>query len=231
MKKFKIEEGVFDIFPNLEIGVVVLRGIDNTGEGKDELLAELCEKTRQDFADLGADHPCICDYREAMKTIKKKKGAAASIDSMTKRIMKGINLNSINQAVDLYNLVSLEHLFTCGGENLDKIAGDIRLGFAKGTEHFVALGDTENSPPREGELIYYDDAGAIVRSWLWREAERTKITAFCRNIILYLENINPDRHEAFTKAIDALTDSALAELGGGAVVNILSREQPEIVIG
>ncbi|SCJ89516.1 B3/4 domain [uncultured Eubacterium sp.] len=226
MKKFIVEDGVFDIFPHLEIGIVTLHGADNSGQGREDLLKAACEE----IALEGEVSPNVTEYKEAMKQIKKKKGAAASIDAMTKRILKGGTIGSINKVVDIYNFVSLKHLFTCGGENLDKIRGDMVLGFARGDEPFVPLGEEESAPPRQGELIYYDESGAIVRSWLWREAERTKITEEANNILLYMECINPQRHEAFSRAVRELSQIVTKNVGGEASVAFLSREQPEAVI-
>ena len=80
------------------------------------------------------------------------------------------------------------------------------LGFARGDERFVPLGEEENAPPREGELIYNDEEGAIVRSWLWREADRSKITETADNILLYMECINPERRDAFSQAVRVLAE-------------------------
>lgn len=226
MKKFMIEDGVFDIFPHLEIGIVALHGVDNRGPGKAELLKAICE----DIAAAGVISPYVTEYKEAMKQIKKKKGASASIDAMVKRILKGNTIGSINKAVDIYNYVSLKHYFTCGGENLDQIQGDMVLGFARGDEPFVPLGEEENAPPREGELIYYDEEGAIVRSWLWREADRSKITETADNILLYMECINPERRDAFSQAVRELTQTVTENLGGEESIAFLSREKPEVVI-
>ena len=127
--------------------------------------------------------------------------------------------------MDLYNSISLQYRFTCGGENLERIRGDMVLGFAKGTEFFVPLGEQEESPPREGELVYRDDAGIVVRSWVWRESDRTKVDEDTRDILLYMENINPGRHEEFLQALDALYDLAL-RLGGTGEKQIISAGRP-----
>ena len=160
-----------------------------------------------------------------MKLFRRKKGCRASLDAMARRIAKGEDIGSINPAVDLYNSISLQYRFTCGGENLERIRGDMVLGFAKGTEFFVPLGEQEESPPREGELVYRDDAGVVVRSWVWRESDRTKVDEDTRDVLLYMENINPGRHEEFLQALDALYDLAL-RLGGAGEKQIISAGRP-----
>ena len=174
MRQFRIEPEVFSILPHLEIGAVALRGIDNRAGGGDSaaVLQAACARLRERLTAHGGELPEIQDYVEAMKLFRRKKGCRASLDAMARRIARGEDIGSINPAVDLYNSISLQYRFTCGGENLEQIRGDMVLGFAKGTEFFVPLGEQEESPPREGELVYRDDAGIVVRSWVWRESDR-----------------------------------------------------------
>jgi hypothetical protein len=56
---------------------------------------------------------------------------------------------------------------------------------------------------REGELIYRDDRAAIVRSWPWREANRTRITNDSGSVLLYIESINAERRVKLDSAAEA----------------------------
>jgi len=229
-QKFRISDDVFQIFPNLEIAVLVVSGVDNTTGGREDLVKVAQERVFSKIEGLDDLHPHVRDYSQAMKLIKRKKGCLSSIEAMSKRIKKGESIGSVNPVVDIYNFVSLSHLFPCGGEDLDRIKGDMVLGFAKGDESFIPIGSDEASPPREGELIYHDDEGAVVRSWLWREAERTKITTESRNILLYAELINPLRKAEFDVAVDELKAMMMSELGGVVASGLISRSNPEFSI-
>ncbi|NLN49914.1 MAG: hypothetical protein GX154_12685 [Clostridiales bacterium] len=230
MKKFRIESGVFDIFPKLHIGVLTFQGIDNEGSGREDVLKNAYNIFCERIKDTGAAHPNIMDYKDAMKMIKRKKGCSASIEAMAKRAEKGGDMYSINPIVDLYNSVSLKSVITFGGEDLDKISGDMVLGFAKGDEEFIPLGENENSPPREGELIYKDDMGAVVRSWLWREADRTKLTNETTNALIYMELVNENRVEEFYIALNEAYQLVLDELGGKGSTAVLTKDSPECFI-
>lgn len=227
MKQFKIAPGVFDVFPHLEIGVVVYRGIDNRGAAADSAAAlqSACAALRDRLAAHGGSLPEIQDFVEAMKLIKRKKGCKGSLDAMARRIARGEDIGAINPVVNYYNSVSLRHLFTCGGETLTRIEGDMVLDFARGTEPFVPLGETEDAPPREGELVYRDDAGVVVRSWIWREADRTKVDEDTADVLVYMENINPARGEEFRRALDDLYER-IGRLGGAGARHILSAHCP-----
>ncbi|MFK3797142.1 B3/4 domain-containing protein [Pseudomonas sp. NPDC088444] len=226
-RKFKVNQDVFETFPDLKIAVLIVKGVDNSGPGREDLVNIAQERVSAKMSALEDLHPHVLDYSQAMKQIKRKKGCLASIEAMAKRIKKGESIGSVNPVVDVYNYVSLSHLFTCGGEDLDRIQGDMVLGFAKGDESFVPLGSDENSPPREGELIYHDDEGAVVRSWLWREADRTKITNDSRNILLYAELVNPQRVEEFQDAVQELKALMESELGGTVASGLITKDQAE----
>lgn len=230
VRKFRIENDVFGLFPKLQIAVMVFKNIDNTDKGRESFLKGAYDSFYEKIRDTDTLHPYIEDYSQAMKMIKRKKGSLASIEAMAKRIKKGEPMNSVNPVVDLYNSVSLNYLITCGGEDLDQIKGDMVLDFANGDEDFIPLGSSENSPPREGELIYRDDMGAVVRSWLWREADRTKITHQSSNILIYMELVNENRANEFENAINELYQLILDELGGIGTMSILTKESPECAI-
>src|SRR5699024_1141969 len=84
------------------------------------------------------------------------------------------------------------------------IAGDLHLGLAQGGEGFRPLGDTEDSPALPGEMIYYDNDGAICRSLNWREAQRTMLTEDTTNAVLVIEAINADQAARASEAIQEL---------------------------
>ena len=227
MKQFRIENEVFSIFPHLEIGIVTLRGMDNSRPCPEAAagLARACEALGARLAAAGGTLPEVQTFADAMKRIVRKKGCRASLDAMARRIAKGERIGSINPAVDIYNTVSLTHCFTCGGENLARIQGDMVLGLASGEEPFVPLGETENAPPRPGELVYRDDGGIVVRSWVWREADRTKLDGEARDVLLYMENIDPERSGQLQAALDDLYQRA-ALLGGERTRQVISAHNP-----
>ena len=108
-------------------------------------------------------------------------------------MLKGNPVGSITPSVDIYNTVSLAHALPVGGEDIDAMAGDIRLGITEGGDAFRPLGEEENAPTLEGELCYRDDAGAICRCWNWRDGERTALTDDSKKAFLIIESVDPDR--------------------------------------
>ncbi len=167
MARFQIDDAVFEKFPELTIGVVIATGIDNlasSAEAAAFLEAQIDEVCRTwSIEQLDAD-PRIAAWRDAYRAFgAKPKKHRSSIENMIRMILDGAGIPSINQAVDVYNAISLKHGVPCGGDDLDKVAGDIRLTFATGDERFVPLNGTEPVSPKRGEVIYRDDEDVLCR--------------------------------------------------------------------
>lgn len=143
MKKIIIENDFWDIFPEAKIGVVVCRGINNfiQDDKKYENMILNAEKEAMNYLENVnfSDNEVIKVWRDAFKKFKTKKGARASIEALLKRIYNGNHLGTINPLVDIYNSISLSYALPCGGEDIDKFVGDIRLTKAVGNENFITL--------------------------------------------------------------------------------------------
>ena len=234
MKKFIIENDFWDVFPNAKIGVIVCKDIDNSlkDEEKYKDMLSISEKealkhlTNEEFSSNDA----IKVWREAFQKFKKKKGARSSIEALLKRVNNGNHLGTINPLVDIYNSISLKYAMPCGGEDIDKFAGDIRLTKAVGNEDFVTLGTDKSEPPYEGEIVYKDDKGAICRSFNWREAVRTMLTENTRNAFLCIELVDESRQKEFENALNDLENLVKENLGGTCTTSILDINNKEVEI-
>ena len=234
MKKFIIENDFWDVFPNAKIGVIVCKDIDNSlkDEEKYKDMLSISEKealkhlTNEEFS----INQAIKVWREAFQKFKKKKGARSSIEALLKRVNNGNHLGTINPLVDIYNSISLKYAMPCGGEDIDKFAGDIRLTKAVGNEDFVTLGTDKSEPPYEGEIVYKDDKGAICRSFNWREAVRTMLTENTRNAFLCIELVDESRQKEFENALNDLENLVKENLGGTCTTSILDINNKEVEI-
>ena len=145
---FSIQKELFDVLPELTIGVVVAAGLDNTHPSKEigDLLDQSVEKLKTNFAgDKAQEHPRIKPWRNAFSKLGiSGRKFPSSIESMARRVLKGDPFPRINPLVDLYNSVSLKHLVPMGGHDLDTLVGNIHLRFAEGWEPFTPMGGGEN---------------------------------------------------------------------------------------
>lgn len=223
----EVDPQIFARFPGVLVGVVVARGVDNRTP-RPELGNELRRAERSARERLGSgpviDHDRIAPWREAYRAFGAKPSKyRSSIEALLRRVLSGEELPGINPLVDLYNRVSLDHLLPAGGEDLDALAGTLRLRFAgEGEPAVELLGDPAARSPDPGEVIYADDAGAVCRRWNWREADRTKLTAVTRDALLVLEALPPARLCELEAALVDLAGSVETLLGGKTIRTVFS---------
>ncbi|MEG1315240.1 MAG: B3/4 domain-containing protein [Anaerovoracaceae bacterium] len=235
MKKFIITDDIFEIFPQMLIGIIVCQGIQNTynnDEAEYEKMLKQAEKKAIEFLPNPefTQNKVISVWREAFQQFKTKKGARCSIEALMKRIGKENSVRTINPIVDIYNSISLNYALPCGGEDLDKIVGDIKLTKATGDEDFLVLGSEESSSPYPGEIVYKDEAGAICRCWNWREAVRTMLTEETHNAFMCMELVDIDRKEIFIESLEDLRGKIENRLGATCRIELLDIKNKEMVI-
>lgn len=234
MKRFIIEDDFWSLFPNARIGAIVCRGIDNSVKNTEryEALLRQAEKEAHRFfeKDEFSSNPVIAVWREAFKRFKTKKGARSSIEALLKRVQNGGQIGTINPLVDIYNSISMRYGLPCGGEDIDAFTGDLRLTTANGTEPFIPLGEEENSPPYEGEIIYKDEEGAVCRCWNWREALRTILTGDTKNAFLCIELVDESRLDELAAALEELAGLVSENLGGDVRIQVLDRDHKEMAL-
>lgn len=228
-----IADAIFDEFPELVLGVVILHNIDNS-QDKPEV-AEMLRRAESELAGkFGSipviDYPYVATWREAYRKFgAKPKDYPSSVENLTRRVLNGAKIGHINNLVSLYNVISLRHILPVGGEDLDKISGDVFLTRAGEDEPEVfLLGEKEARAPRAGEIIYKDDLGAICRRWNWKEADRTKLTQETRNAFLVIESLPPVPHGVVETAVRELENSVRQFCGGEVSTAFLDKDNREI---
>lgn len=209
MPQFRIDKEIFEKFPGLVVGVVMAHRVTNAAIESDlqAALAEEVARIRREFQkETLPEHPRIKAWREAYVAFgAKPKEHRSSIENLYRLVLNGVDPRHMNTLVDLYNLVSLKHMLPVGGEDTDRIVGDLVLTFAGPNEPPVALlGDSAPRPPHQGEVIYKDDVSAICRRFNWREADRTKLTEQTTNAVLVVEGLPPATRADVEAAISDL---------------------------
>lgn len=231
MTRFRLADDFIDLFPEALIGLVFVTGINNKIHA-DECAEILARQVAESAARLPDEDlaalPSIAPWRQAYARFGVKPSKTRSSIENLLRSAKAGRLRSINPLVDLYNSVSLAYQLPVGGEDLDKVQGDIVLSRADGTESFVPLGGTAEEPPPPGAVIYRDDAGVICSCWNWREADRTKLTEDTNRAVLVIEALPPTNADELDIALTALGNRVIAHLGGAHRIAMLSRNEPAV---
>lgn len=230
--QFKIDPKLFAEFPNLKIGVLTAKNINNVKRisAIESLLRGASMQRVKEFERKSIDEdPRILRWREAYAKFGAKPSKyPSSIEALITRVINGKEIPHINSLVDIYNYFSLKYVIPVGGEDIDKFYGDVELTYAVGGEPFRPIGTVDIKQVKPSEIIYRDRGGVIVRRWNYRECERTKLTKDTKNAIVVFEDLNSIPVEDFEKMLYEIQDLAEKYVGGDTAVYVLNEDNNSI---
>jgi lysyl-tRNA synthetase class 2 len=232
--RLRVTKEIWDAFPGLHLGVVIAREIDNSSEAPEltPAIREVQSRIRAEY-EMGvlSQAPRIQAWRRAFSTFgAKPKKYKSSVESLYRMTLKGTDLRRINPVVDIYNLVSLRFAIPAGGDDLDKVKGDIILAFAAGGEEFIPLNSESREEAEPGEVIYRDEQGVLCRRWNWRECDRTKMTKDTRTVSLVVEGLPPVERADVEEVVKELAELVASLCGGTVRSEVLDRDFPDSVL-
>lgn len=229
---YSITNDIFTPFPDYIRGVVVARGVQN-GTSPAELVSLLREAEASLRERFGEENPAtlprIASWREAFrKTGVKPAEFRSSIEAMTRRVVKGQEIPSINALVDIGNVLSLRHLIPTGGHSLDEVKDDIFLRAATGEETFVPFGETETEHPLPGEIIFVEGNVVLTRRWSWRQGNYTLTLPETKNIEFNVDGLPPVARDEVESVCQEVMELVERFCGGTCRYEILSSSKPRI---
>ena len=223
---FYVEQAVLDA--GVKIIFATVCGLDNHGENpewtayREKRLAELSEE----YAELDVHTDPILEGFNLLhdKTgVKRRKNIPAS-ENLIKLLKKNHGMFYINQAVDIYNLISLESKLALGAHNIDRVEGDVTLRFTDGSERFVPIGQTEPVPVAPHEYSYCDDANEVLCRLEIRQVEKTKVDESARNIFYIVQGNEATPYELLYETAQKIIDMTTKYCGGvGTVITPILR--------
>ena len=158
--EFFVEQAVLDA--GVKILFPVVEGMDNTRRSAewDAYRAEKLEELYRRYAGLDVHADPILEGFHLLHDavgVKRRKNIPAS-ENLIRLLLKHHDMFYINQAVDIYNLISMDSRLALGAHDIDRAEGNITLRFTDGSEKYVPLGQSEPVPVNPHEYCYCDDA-------------------------------------------------------------------------
>lgn len=232
--KLTIDSRILEKFPGLNLGVVVARQIDNHGKSEEllHMIRDRENEIRGAFqTETLSQEPKIESWRKAYSSFgAKPKKYKSSVESLYRMILKGMDLRPINKIVDIFNYTSIKHMVPAGGDDMDKVEGDVVLRFARGDEPFTALNSEEKETAKEGEVIYSDGKEVLCRRWNWRECDKTKMTEETRDVVLVVEGLPPVTNQEMAGILDDFRQLIIKYCGGDVETVVLDENIRETEI-
>lgn len=204
MKKVAVTDAVFDLFPGFYRGLVLVNDVNIRKSYKP--VRRLLR--RQVEAGVDPEDARLLAWKNAHRQFGSDPDAyPPSICALAARVAAEPNLPFINSVVALFNTISLKYVVPLGGDDVDRVDGNLVLGRADGTETFLPLGGSDEQTPAVGEVIYFDDASnnVMCRRWNWRNGDRTKIEDTSKRLVINVDGLPPTTPETVREARDELT--------------------------
>jgi DNA/RNA-binding domain of Phe-tRNA-synthetase-like protein len=189
MRQIIIDQKVFDRFPDFKRGLIIVKDVENA-VSDDVITAILNEEMAKKAGTNLLDHDFVKTWDNVYLQLGSNPNKfPPSIKSLLKRVAKSGSFPFINSIVALFNYVSIKYLIPCGGDDVEKIEGNLRLGLSRGNETFIPLGSEAKETPDTGEVIYYDDKAfnVMCRRWNWRNGDFTKIVDTTKRLVINID--------------------------------------------
>lgn len=218
--EFYVERAVVDA--GVKIVFALIHGVNNHGEDadwavyRDRRLDELYEE----YAELDIHTDPILEGFNILHDntgVKRRKNIPAS-ENLIRLLKKNHGMFFINQAVDIYNLISLESKLALGAHNIDKVEGNVTLRFTDGSERFIPIGQAEPLPVAPHEYCYCDDANEVLCRLEIRQVEKTKVDEDAQNIFYIIQGNQATSYDLLYETAQKIIDLTTKYCGGSGSV-------------
>jgi lysyl-tRNA synthetase class 2 len=226
--KLIIDDKVFRKFPKLNIGLLKIKSMDNSGSSKDsdKLLKEIEEYCRETYVLKNLSSlPTLTNWKSIYKFDRKTYSA---MEPLLYDILRGKSVARNNNLVNLYTYQMLKSMLPIAGDDLDKVDGNIKLKIAEGYETLMTGKIIDH--PEEGELCYVDDKEVLSRRFGWEQCDKTKITHYTKKAVLYLDALPPIEIEDLKAVMIELKDLISTFCKAEVLMAILNKDKTETVL-
>ena len=216
---FRYQEEIRERFPALVGGVISATDLTCTVIPPE--LAELYLIEQIAALDRYGDKPLsdiasLTAWRRTFRAfgVNPTKYRSAS-EALLRRLTKKGDIPSINLLVDIANLVSIRYALPVAMFDTRQLKMPVTVGFAEGSEQFIALGQKESEQPVAGEVIFTDESSSVVaRRWCWRQSSGSAATSKTVSAVITVEAQHTGGRSEVEKALNDLLNY-LSEYAGG----------------
>jgi DNA/RNA-binding domain of Phe-tRNA-synthetase-like protein len=231
--EFRYHPDIIIHYPSVCGGVVLAEDMQN-GLTPQELQQSFLNEQRAVLARIGqtplSELPSLSAWRGAFRSFgvdpTKYRSAA---EALLRRLTKKGDIPSINNLVDICNLVSIRYALPVAAFDARAISGAISVLFAQGKETFTAHDSLEPEHPEAGEVIFIDEAQLVIaRRWCWKQSAESTARIDTTNAILTLEAQHEGGQEDIQDALKDLLDLLQKYIGGSYTSGVIGLGRPSV---
>lgn len=210
MGGFGYDKAIIERFPAAVGGVI--HATDLINGPSDVSLREVFRRDQEQVKDEIGDEPLseipsLAAWRRTFTAFGVKPTQYRSApEALLRRLTKQGDIPSINNLVDLANLVSIRHRLPVAVFDQASVSGMTTVRFALGSERFTDLGSGSESPPEPGEVIFVDEANLVsARRWCWRQSAQSAAGPATVEAVITIESQHDGGSEDVSHALDDMT--------------------------
>ena len=214
--EFKVEKEVLE--SGVKIIFAVVEGADNHRNDSEwqEYRKVRIAKLYEQYKDIDIHLDPVLEGFNILHDnvgVKRRKNIPAS-ENLIRLLVKRGEAFYINQAVDIYNLISLESKLALGAHNIDNVEGDVTLRFTDGTERYIPLGQSEPVPVAPHEYCYCDDSNEVLCRLEIRQVNKTAVDENAKNIFYIVQGNEATPDSLLTETAQRIIDLTTKYCGG-----------------
>jgi DNA/RNA-binding domain of Phe-tRNA-synthetase-like protein len=225
--QFQHRAEIWRDFPDLAAGVLSTGGITADADVAQPVAAHLAAARARLEAGGESALPEIQAWRRAFAAqgVRPTQYRCAS-ESLLRRLRKDGALPGVHPLVDLCNAVSAAFAIPVAALDLDRVEGDLEVGYAGGGETYETFaGGVEHPDPRE--VVFVDGGGfAHARRWTNRQSGRSAIRPATTRVLIVAEALHGSAASDVSKLTDVLADALRAAWGVTPRAAILTAAEP-----
>lgn len=174
--EYRIDAEIFRLYPGYRRGLVLGQRLRN-GPSSPALIEQLRTQeaaVRARVQGNPAEYPRIAAWREAYRRFgARPSDFRSSTEALTRRVLRGDALPSINALVDIGNLISLRYLVPVGVHPVPAAAGALCLRLSQPADSFLPPDGAAGETPEQGEVVFVQEHTVLTRRWTWRQSALT----------------------------------------------------------
>lgn len=172
---FRYDPAVTAQFPRVVGGVIHATDVRN-GPSPSPLVTAFQAGQAAALARIGStplsELPSLAAWRRAFREFGvDPTGYRSAAEALLRRLTKQGSIPSINELVDIGNLVSIRYALPVAIFDRRAMTGPVTVRFANGDETFTDIGSGRRKSPEPGEVVFVDESGHVcARRWCWRQS-------------------------------------------------------------
>ena len=225
--QFSHSREIWNDFPELAPGVLAVGEITATVDVEERTAGFFVQAEARLESHVEGELPEIQAWRRAYSKmgLKPTQYRCAS-EALLRRFRQERALPKIHPLVDLCNAVSMAFAVPVAAFDRAKIAGDLEVRYADGSEVYESFsGDTEHPQPHE--VIFADQAGmAHARRWTNRQSGLSAVREATTDVVIVGEALHASAHEDMERLVETLAEEIDRVWATRARTGVLSSSAP-----